>query len=165
MAVFILVIALLVCIKIASAIARVISQTEQLLSSLAEGELNLTVNERILKRTDEIGVMGHAVQRLLEELQNIIGSIKKNTETLMNQGDNLESMASQTSTTADEISSAVEDISKGAVSMAEDIESATGQVANMGAIIEKIAESVRELDDLSSEPIPTHFPLASIAGI
>ncbi len=150
-AALILVIALFVCVKIAGAIAKVIVQTEKLLSSLAEGDLNLTVNERILKRTDEIGVMGHAVQRLLEELQNIIGSIKKNTETLMNQGDNLESMASQTSTTADEISSAVEDISKGAVAMAEDIESATGQVANMGAIIEKIADSVKELDDLSNQ--------------
>lgn len=150
-AVFILIVALVVCVKIASAIARVIVQTEGLLSSLAEGNLNLEVNERILKRTDEIGVMGHAVQRLLDELKSIIGSIKKNTDTLMQQGETLEGMASQTSTTADEISTAVEDISKGAVSMAEDIESATGQVANMGAIIEKIVESVRELDDLSGQ--------------
>lgn len=150
-AALILIIALLVCIKIASSIAKVIIQTETLLSSLAEGDLNLAVNERILRRSDEIGVMGHAVQRLLEELQNIIGSIKKNTEALMRQGDNLETMASQTSTTADEISSAVEDISKGAVNMAEDIESATGQISNMGAIIEKIADSVRELDSLSEQ--------------
>lgn len=150
-AVFILVVALIVCIKIASALARVIVQTENLLSSLAEGELNLEVSERILKRTDEIGVMGHAVQRLLDELKSIIGSIKKNTDTLMQQGETLEGMASQTSTTADEISTAVEDISKGAVSMAEDIESATGQVANMGAIIEKIVESVKELDGLSGQ--------------
>ena len=150
-AAFVLIIALLVCAKIASAIARVIVQTETLLSSLADGELNLTVNERILRRSDEIGVMGHAVKRLLDELQSIIGSIKKNTDTLMRQGDNLETIASQTSTTADEISSAVEDISKGAVAMAEDIESATGQVANMGAIIEKIADSVKELDNLSEQ--------------
>ncbi len=95
--------------------------------------------------------MGHAVQRLLDELKKIIGSIKNNTETLMKQGESLEGMASQTSTTADEISTAVEDISRGAVSMAEDIESATGQVANMGAIIEKIVESVRELDSLSGQ--------------
>ena len=146
-AAFVLIIALLVCAKIASAIARVIVQTETLLSSLADGELN----ERIVRRSDEIGVMGHAVKRLLDELQSIIGSIKKNTDTLMRQGDNLETMASQTSTTADEISSAVEDISKGAVAMAEDIESATGQVANMGAIIEKIADSVKELDNLSEQ--------------
>lgn len=150
-AIFILIVALVVCVKIASAIARVIIQTEGLLSSLAEGDLNLEVSERILKRSDEIGVMGHAVQRLLDELQNIIGGIKKNTDTLMQQGKTLEEMASQTSSTADEISTAVEDISKGAVSMAEDIESATGQVANMGAIIEKIVESVRELDDLSGQ--------------
>ena len=64
----ILFIALLVCLKIASAIARVVVQTEGLLSSLADGDLNLSVNERILRRTDEIGKMGHAVQRLLEEL-------------------------------------------------------------------------------------------------
>ncbi|MDE7197874.1 MAG: cache domain-containing protein, partial [Lachnospiraceae bacterium] len=44
----ILFIALLVCLKIASAIARVVVQTEGLLSSLAEGDLNLSVNERIL---------------------------------------------------------------------------------------------------------------------
>lgn len=150
-AALILFIALIVCVKIASAIAKVIVQTETLLSSLADGELNLTVNDRILRRADEIGVMGHAVQRLLEELQNIIGSIKRNTDSLMKQGDNLETMASQTSTTADEISSAVEDISKGAVNMAEDIESATGQISNMGAIIEKIADSVRELESLSEQ--------------
>lgn len=150
-AILILLIALIVCVKIASAIAKVVVQTEGLLSSLAEGDLNLTVSERILKRTDEIGKMGHAVQRLLEELQNIIGDIKKNTATLKKQGDDLESMASQTSSTADEISSAVEDVSKGAVSMAEDIENATGQVARMGAIIEKIVASVSELNDLSDQ--------------
>ncbi|MDE6213716.1 MAG: cache domain-containing protein [Lachnospiraceae bacterium] len=150
-AVLILVVALLVCIMIASAIARVVVQTERLVSSLAQGDLQLEVNERLLKRHDEIGVMGRAVQRLLEELQKIIGSIKQNTSTLMQQGDTLESMASQTSSTADEISTAVEDISKGAVSMAEDIESATGQVANMGEIIERIVESVGELDELSKK--------------
>lgn len=147
----ILLIALLICVRIASAIAKVIVQTEGLLSSLAEGDLHLEVNQRILKRNDEIGVMGHSVHRLLVELQDIIGNIKSNMDTLMSQGDSLETMAVQTSTTADEISRAVEDISKGAVSMAEDIESATEQIANMGAIIEKIVESVRELDGLSEQ--------------
>ena len=150
-AVIILLVALVIVLKIASAIARVIVQTESLLSSLAQGDLQLEVNERLLKRSDEIGVMGRAVQRLLDELQKIIGSIKQNTATLMQQGDTLESMASQTSSTADEISTAVEDISKGAVAMAEDIESATSQVANMGEIIERIVASVGELDELSKQ--------------
>ena len=150
-ALFILIVAQIVCIRIARALAKVIVQSEEILLSLAEGNLNLQVSERMLKRKDELGVMGRAVQSLLDKLQEIIGSIKQNTSTLMVKGDSLESMASQSSTTADEISTAVEDISKGAVSMAEDIESATLQITNMGILIEKIVDSVQELDQLSGQ--------------
>lgn len=151
MAALILAVALVVCIRIARALAKVIVQSEKILSSLAEGNLDLQVSDRLLKRKDELGVMGRAVQSLLDKLQEIIGSIKQNTNTLMVKGDTLESMASQSSTTADEISTAVEDISKGAVSMAEDIEAATLQVNNMGILIEKIVDSVQELDHLSGQ--------------
>lgn len=151
MAALILAVALVVCIRIARALAKVIVQSENILSSLAEGNLDLQVSDRLLKRKDELGVMGRAVQSLLDKLQEIIGSIKQNTNTLMVKGDTLESMAAQSSTTADEISTAVEDISKGAVSMAEDIEAATLQVNNMGILIEKIVDSVQELDHLSGQ--------------
>lgn len=150
-AVLILIVAQIVCIRIARALAKVIVQSEEILISLADGNLNLQVSERVLKRKDELGVMGRAVQSLLDKLQEIIGGIKQNTNTLMEKGDTLESMASQTSTTADEIGIAVEDISKGAVSMAEDTEAATLQINNMGILIEKIVDSVQELDHLSEQ--------------
>lgn len=143
------IIALSVVGIVARKIAVAIIHTEELLASLSEGKLKLEVSKRILKRNDEIGMMAQAMVALVEKLNHIMGSIKGNTEHLMRQGDSLESMASQTSTTADEISSAVEDISKGAVSMAEDIESATLQINNMGAVIERIVGSVQELDRLS----------------
>ncbi len=150
-AVLILIIAQLICIRIARALAKVIVQSEEILIALADGNLQLQVSERMLKRKDELGVMGRAVQSLLDKLQEIIGGIKHNTDTLMQKGNSLETMAAQSSTTADEISTAVEDISKGAVSMAEDIESATLQVNNMGILIEKIVDSVQELDNLSGQ--------------
>ena len=58
-------------------------------------------------------------------------------------------MASQTSVTADEIGHAIEDISQGAITQAEDIESATMQITNIGAMIEKIVASVKSLDLLT----------------
>lgn len=151
MALLILFVAQIVCIRIARALAKVIVQSEEILIELADGNLRLQVSEKMLKRTDELGVMGRAVQSLLDKLQYIIGGIKQNTDTLMQRGNALESMASQSSTTTDEISTAVEDISKGAVSMAEDIESATMQIHNMGVLIEKIVESVQGLDALSEQ--------------
>lgn len=147
--VLMVVIASLYVILSARRIAGAISNTANVLVNLSEGQLAMEMPQDILKRTDEIGVMGHAMQNLLKRLGDIMGDIKKSSETLANHGDSLESMAAQTSTTADEIGSAVEDISKGAVSMAEDIEGATLQITNMGTLIEKIVESVKELDQLA----------------
>ena len=147
--VLMVVVASLYVILSARKIAGAVSHTANVLVNLSEGHLTMEMPQDILKRTDEIGVMGHAMQNLLKRLGDIMGDIKKSSETLANHGDSLESMAAQTSTTADEISSAVEDISKGAVSMAEDIEGATLQITNMGTLIEKIVESVKELDQLA----------------
>lgn len=141
----ILAVAFVICMKIAGALAKTIIQTENLLSSLAQGNLDLTVSEKITKRNDEIGVMGRAAERLLTELKKSIGAIIESTDALTSEGEKIEAMATQTSKTSDEISRAVEDISLGAVSMAENIESATGQVTEMGMSIETIIGSVERL--------------------
>lgn len=130
-------------------IGNAVSHASGVLDELSKGNLMVDMPETVLKRNDEIGAMGNAMKKLLEELQGILGGIKDSTVTLMDHGESLESMAAQTSSTADEVSNAVEDISKGAVSMAEDVEDATLQVTNMGVLIEKIVESVKELDQLA----------------
>lgn len=133
----------------AKKLAGAVSHTASVLAELAEGTISHNVPAYILKRGDEIGVMGNALQGFIRRLNDIMGDIKNSSDTLKTQGDSLESMATQTSTTADEIGCAVEDISKGAVSMAEDIEGATLQINNMGIVIEKIVDSVKELDQLA----------------
>jgi methyl-accepting chemotaxis protein len=60
-------------------------------------------------------------------------------------------MASQSSATADEISRAVEDISRGAVSQADEIESASHEVATMGEVIESIVGNVGNLTKTSDQ--------------
>lgn len=70
---------------------------------------------------------------------------------LLESGKELSSMASQTSTTADEIGHAVEDISKGAVAQAEDIETASARIEEMGNVIGKIVNSVGALDTTSEK--------------
>lgn len=60
-------------------------------------------------------------------------------------------MAAQTSSTADEIGHAVEDISKGAVSQAEDIETASARIGEMGSVISRIVDSVGTLDETSED--------------
>lgn len=154
--VIILVIAIVVCTILVKAIVNVILHAEDLLRGISDGNLKIQLSERAekvsekaKKRDDEIGTMVNSMYGLIEKLKDTVSRIKETTENLVQAGDSLEFMATQTSNTTDEISRAIEEVSKGAVIQAEEIESATMQVSNIGSMIESIVNSVRQLDDVS----------------
>lgn len=146
---------LLLAAVIATIIVRIIvaavTAAEEELARLANGDLNASLPEKYEKRGDEVGAMAVAVNNLSSELRTIIGSLKESVEQVRAAGEEIESVASHTSANADDISHAVEDISKGAVSQAEDIEHATGQVANMGELIEQITQEMVTMSSLAVE--------------
>ena len=144
-----LIIAFLVVFISAKKIAGAIIDTEKALIQLSEGDLSATVNPKNLKRTDEIGSMSNALNRTLQELRSIISNIQHSADVLMRQGTDLGDMASQTSHTTNEINLAVEEVSKGAITQAEEVEHATNLVSDMGMKIEQIVHSIDELYTLA----------------
>ncbi len=126
----------------AKKISAAVLDTEKVLIQLSEGDLTATVNPKSLKRTDEIGTMANALDRTLKELRNIITHIQHSADVLKREGTDLGDMASQTSHTTDEISLAVEEVSKGAITQAEEVERATNLVSDMGMQIEQIVHSI-----------------------
>lgn len=107
---------------------KAINEANTAVGILSEGDLNARIAQKALKRGDELGDIARAVQRLQQELLQVMSKVKESANTLLTSGKQLSSMASQTSTTADEIGHAVEDISKGAVSQAEEIETASARI-------------------------------------
>lgn len=142
MSAVILLLAAIIAAIVVRIIVTAIHAAEEELVKLADGDLNASLPEKYEKRHDEVGAMAVAVNNLSMELREIIGSIKKSAEQVQTAGNEMETVATHTSANADDISRAVEDISKGAVSQAEDIEHATGQVSNMGNLIEQITEEM-----------------------
>ena len=137
-----LVIAFLIVFIAAKKIAAAIIDTEKVLINLSEGDLTTPVNAKSLKRTDEIGSMAVALDLTMKELRNIISGIQHSADVLMRNGTDLGDMAAQTSHTTDEISLAVEEVSKGAITQAEEVERATNLVSDMGMKIEQIVHSI-----------------------
>ena len=135
----------------ANMMANAIIATKTSVEVLSSGDLTVAISPAVLKRNDELGDMGRAVETLANSLRDIISNIQSSAKNVLDTGDNLESMASQTSQTADDISSAVEDISKGAVSQAEEIETATGRISEMGFLIENIVSDIENLNDTSAQ--------------
>lgn len=125
--------------------------TEKVIGALADGNLTLDVEEKLLGRNDEIGDMARSVEKLKQELFEIISDIKKSSGILNASGESLSQMAENSSATTNEMSKVIEDLSKGAVSQAEEIEEASVHIGEMGHVIEEIVSSVDGLDDTSAK--------------
>lgn len=141
----ILVISFLFAFKLGSAIGH----AEEVISQLGKGNLKVKVNEKAKKRKDEIGAMTRELEMLINELVEVIANVKNSSKVLFTSGTSLEEMANQTSTTTNEISHAVEDISRGAMTQAEETETASGSIIEMGNIITEIVGSVDALGEAS----------------
>jgi methyl-accepting chemotaxis protein len=148
-AVLILAAAAITSILISNKIAKALVQSGNAIKELSEGELKVDVPANILKRSDEIGDIGRSVASLAEKLCSIITGLKTSASEVNSAGKQLEDIASQTARVADDISHAVEDITKGAVSQAGEIEDASEQVSTMGELISGVVGSVKTLTSAS----------------
>lgn len=128
-----------------------IKSAELVINELSDGNLDIQMNPRYIERNDEIGNMLRALAGFADKLNKIVSGMHKSSEVLIESGKKLEEMAQVTSRTTEEINSAVGDISKGAVTQAEEIENATMHVVNIGEIIEHIVKSVSQLGNTAEQ--------------
>ena len=145
-----LIIAIVFAIITSRDISGCVVNCQNAMVELSEGNLNPHIRAKVLKRTDEIGALARAIISTTETLKNTVQRILDSADTLIESSNNIQGMTSTTSIAADEISHAVEDISKGAVSQAEQIETATDQINVMGDQIEGIVGGVSSLNETSS---------------
>lgn len=150
-AAIILVLAVVFCIFLGARIARGIREAENVVEIIAGGDLTQSPPKKMLARGDEVGFIARATEKLRMNLANIVGEIVSSSKVLIQTGTKLGDMAAQTETTANEIVSAVEGISKGAVTQAESVETSCQQISEMGAKIDNITYSVSRLDEASGE--------------
>lgn len=132
-------------------LGKAMRKTEATIEEVASGNLTVVIDKKLEKRSDEVGMIMHVLGGLVERLRDVVGQIKDSAAQVHKYGEGLEETAAQTSTTADEISGAVEGISKGAISQAEDIEQATVAVDTMGKAIEGIVAKVEHLAQTAEE--------------
>ncbi|MBQ7563324.1 MAG: hypothetical protein IJT16_04970 [Lachnospiraceae bacterium] len=161
-AVVVMILSIIFCVSTAVKIAKATNLIKDALLNLGKGDLTTEVDPKVLQRGDEIGDMARGTEEFIKVLRNIVSKIQASAGSVLDSGDNLENMASQTSQTADEIAHAVDDVSKGAVSQAEDIENATMRVNEMGVIIETIVQNIESLNDTSADMQDSGNQAASI---
>jgi methyl-accepting chemotaxis protein len=117
------------------------------LKALSEGDLTAQTDEKAIKRKDEIGIIADSAQKLQIRLRDVIGTSKELAADVTNSGHELAGSASQASESSGHVSRAVEEISRGAVSQAESIQTAAVTTCDMGTDIDGITDSINELSE------------------
>lgn len=102
---------------------------------------------KLNKRLDETGSMSRAVAQLRRRLVEVITELRQQSELLFQASDTLNTNASETATTVEQVEKAVSEISDGAASQANETQKATENVILMGNMVEEASKEVEELAD------------------
>lgn len=121
------------------------------LVTLAEGNLDITIDNKVLARNDELGLLGRSTISLIEKIGEIIGKTKEMADNLSTSGNELAVSSDNASQASTQVSSAVDDISKGAVSQAESIQTAVIETGTIGNDVNLITDNVGILNDASNK--------------
>ncbi|SDA43621.1 methyl-accepting chemotaxis protein [Lachnospiraceae bacterium G11] len=121
------------------------------LEQLADGDLSVEVDEKLLNRGDELGIIGNSTKVLVDKISDIIGKLKNASEDLSANSENLSASAGQANDAAGQVAAAMDDISKGAVSQADSIQTAVNNTESIGKSIEGISDSVGVMNNASVE--------------
>lgn len=128
----------------AISIVKVLKLTMKSLGKVAEGNL-AEQDVKPVKRRDEIGDMLTGINHLRTSLRDVIGSIRQSSDILNHSADGLEDTAFSTSETSRDVGIAVGELSKGAMSQAEETEAAMNHIDQMGSRIEEMVADIQLL--------------------
>ncbi|MBR5993889.1 MAG: cache domain-containing protein [Lachnospiraceae bacterium] len=121
------------------------------LDSLENGELSFYINDRTFNRKDELGVIASSSAQVRDKLQDVIAATKKLSADVTQSGVNLANSAEAASRVAEQVTCAVEDISRGATEQAESMESSVNNTNEMGNSIDEITDKVEALSAAAEE--------------
>lgn len=145
----VLIIIIILGLLFSISIAKAIKNAEKVISEMSSGNLRVNVDQKAKDRRDELGSMTRELDSFILKLSSVISSVKHSSGVLFTSGTSLEEMATQSSDTTDEISKAVEGVSRGATSQAEETENASHNIDEMGQVIVEIVGSVDNLGQAS----------------
>ena len=137
------VIALVIVYLLASKMTDVVKVNLNTIEHLANGEF--VKADKYTDRGDELGDMIRDTNGLIDTLSSIVADIKIEANSVGSSSQTLADTASQISQTTDGVSTAVNEMANGATQQAQDIQSATENVGNMGESIASVSDSAGNL--------------------
>lgn len=121
------------------------------LIKVKDGDLSIKIDEKMLKRTDEIGDVIRGTDNLIQSLRDILNNIIITSKTLEAFSSNFNESAENISGSMANINAAVGEIANGATSQANETQNASSQIFDIGNAIDVTKNHVELLDSSSKK--------------
>lgn len=143
----ILILSIAMILPLIRRMVKAVTVVEKDLRQVATGDLNIEVKESILKRNDEIGKLASSTKNLSSSLKKMIGTIIDLSEHLAVSAKQLDHMSVRSSETTQEVSAAIQEISAGISTQAEETQNVGQNITHMGEMIGEIRNEIEALKD------------------
>ncbi|SES41607.1 methyl-accepting chemotaxis protein [Butyrivibrio fibrisolvens] len=130
---------------------RIVKDVVSGLEKLGKGDLSASFEEKNINRKDEFGDIVRSADTLKNKLNEVISATLNLSGEVTKSGDNLSTSAQTASHVSSQVAEAVGDISKGAVSQAESVETSASNTNEMGDSIDEIGVSVEDLSSATTQ--------------
>ncbi|MCI8968831.1 MAG: methyl-accepting chemotaxis protein [Lachnospiraceae bacterium] len=115
------------------------------LNQVADGELNVKVQGKLLGRADEIGDIGHSVEKLVHSLSDIVVDIKGASSDLDSISAGFSGSFGKMAENIGSVDRAVEEMATGSTQQAHDTADVGNKIQYMGDAVEITAQNVETL--------------------
>ena len=143
----VMLIAVITSFILAYSISNSIQGSVKVLESLADGNLNVEVNQKNLRRGDEVGVITNSTKTLATNLKSMIGSISESAHVLQNSSNELNNSSEKTIEYLRLVEQAIQEIATGAGDQAEETLKALQEIVTMGELVSHASENAIELEN------------------
>lgn len=130
---------------------KTIRRLKEQMNLFAGGDFSNEVSEDLLNRKDEFGEISRAVDAMQISIREIIKNVLDKAQMVAAHSEELTVTTGQSSKAADEVANAIESIASGASEQAKDTEEGFVSVTDLGKVIIKNTDYVKDLNEATWE--------------
>lgn len=127
-------------------VMKVIMKGVNAVNLIANGKLNLSLDNRLISRKDEIGEIFKSVKNLDTKLVEIISGIKENSDTLVSSSEKLGADSKEASVSIGQVDFVIQEITTSSSHQAQSTEEAARNVSEMGNMVSDTMEIITDLN-------------------
>lgn len=136
----------LIVVIIARSLTNPIAGSVKHLQEISEGDLSAEITPELLNRRDEIGQMSQALNVMKDSVVNMLNDIKESSDRIDTQTEMLSSTGEELLSSSQNISTAINDVSRGTVEQASDLVDITGILQEFSSKLDNMVKIIKDVD-------------------